>query len=130
MTIRRMDNVGIVVNDLDAAIAFFGELGMAPRQLESAVAVRCSHHLDVAADASSPTVRSAQRPRSAPGPPAPHPRGGRRRDRATRRTMRDLPVVGQALSDGMVSVVITSSALTGLSGTTVTRARARTSRPR
>ncbi len=28
MTIRRMDNVGIVVEDLDAAIAFFIELGM------------------------------------------------------------------------------------------------------
>ena len=28
MTIRRMDNVGIVVDDLEAAIAFFGELGM------------------------------------------------------------------------------------------------------
>jgi catechol 2,3-dioxygenase-like lactoylglutathione lyase family enzyme len=28
MTIRRMDNVGIVVNDLAAAIAFFVELGL------------------------------------------------------------------------------------------------------
>ena len=28
MTIQRMDNVGIVVEDLDAAIAFFAELGM------------------------------------------------------------------------------------------------------
>jgi catechol 2,3-dioxygenase-like lactoylglutathione lyase family enzyme len=28
MTIRRMDNVGIVVEDLDAAIAFFTALGM------------------------------------------------------------------------------------------------------
>ena len=28
MTIRRLDNVGIVVDDLDAAIAFFTELGM------------------------------------------------------------------------------------------------------
>jgi catechol 2,3-dioxygenase-like lactoylglutathione lyase family enzyme len=28
MTIQRMDNVGIVVADLDAAIAFFTELGM------------------------------------------------------------------------------------------------------
>jgi catechol 2,3-dioxygenase-like lactoylglutathione lyase family enzyme len=28
MTIERMDNVGIVVGDLDAAIAFFTELGM------------------------------------------------------------------------------------------------------
>src|SRR5690242_14319350 len=28
MTIQRMDNVGIVVSDLDAAIAFFTELGM------------------------------------------------------------------------------------------------------
>jgi catechol 2,3-dioxygenase-like lactoylglutathione lyase family enzyme len=28
MTIKRMDNVGIVVNDLEAAIAFFVELGL------------------------------------------------------------------------------------------------------
>ena len=28
MTIKRMDNVGIVVEDLDAAIAFFSELGL------------------------------------------------------------------------------------------------------
>ena len=28
MTIQRMDNVGIVVEDLDAAIAFFTELGL------------------------------------------------------------------------------------------------------
>ncbi|HMK96708.1 MAG TPA: VOC family protein [Acidimicrobiales bacterium] len=28
MTIQRMDNVGIVVDDLDAAIAFFTELGL------------------------------------------------------------------------------------------------------
>jgi catechol 2,3-dioxygenase-like lactoylglutathione lyase family enzyme len=28
MTVKRMDNVGIVVEDLDAAIAFFVELGM------------------------------------------------------------------------------------------------------
>jgi catechol 2,3-dioxygenase-like lactoylglutathione lyase family enzyme len=28
MTLERMDNVGIVVEDLDAAVAFFGELGM------------------------------------------------------------------------------------------------------
>jgi catechol 2,3-dioxygenase-like lactoylglutathione lyase family enzyme len=28
MTIQRMDNVAIVVEDLDAAIAFFTELGM------------------------------------------------------------------------------------------------------
>ncbi|GDY69646.1 hypothetical protein SAV14893_090390 [Streptomyces avermitilis] len=28
MAIQRMDNVGIVVEDLDAAIAFFVELGM------------------------------------------------------------------------------------------------------
>ena len=32
MTIQRMDNVGIVVEDLDAAVAFFTELGM---ELES-----------------------------------------------------------------------------------------------
>jgi catechol 2,3-dioxygenase-like lactoylglutathione lyase family enzyme len=28
MTIQRMDNIGIVVDDLDAAVAFFAELGM------------------------------------------------------------------------------------------------------
>src|SRR5690349_7046370 len=28
MTVQRMDNVGIVVEDLDAAVAFFAELGM------------------------------------------------------------------------------------------------------
>ena len=28
MTLQRMDNVGIVVEDLDAAIAFFTQLGM------------------------------------------------------------------------------------------------------
>jgi catechol 2,3-dioxygenase-like lactoylglutathione lyase family enzyme len=28
MTIQRMDNIGIVVDDLDAVIAFFAELGM------------------------------------------------------------------------------------------------------
>jgi catechol 2,3-dioxygenase-like lactoylglutathione lyase family enzyme len=30
MTIQRMDNVAIVVDDLDAAVAFFTELGMEP----------------------------------------------------------------------------------------------------
>ncbi|MGH8912797.1 MAG: hypothetical protein ACRDVD_09800 [Acidimicrobiia bacterium] len=30
MTIQRMDNVGIVVDDLEAAVAFFVELGMEP----------------------------------------------------------------------------------------------------
>ncbi|MGX5695422.1 VOC family protein [Agromyces soli] len=30
MTLLRMDNVGIVVDDLDAAIAFFTELGLVP----------------------------------------------------------------------------------------------------
>jgi catechol 2,3-dioxygenase-like lactoylglutathione lyase family enzyme len=28
VAIQRMDNVGIVVDDLDAAVAFFAELGM------------------------------------------------------------------------------------------------------
>jgi catechol 2,3-dioxygenase-like lactoylglutathione lyase family enzyme len=28
MTVRRMDNVGIVVESLDAAVEFFGELGL------------------------------------------------------------------------------------------------------
>lgn len=30
MTIQRMDHIGVVVDDLDAAIAFFVELGMEP----------------------------------------------------------------------------------------------------
>jgi hypothetical protein len=36
MTLQRMDNVGIVVDDLAAAIAFFGELGL---ELEGEAAV-------------------------------------------------------------------------------------------
>ena len=28
MTLKRMDNVGIVVEDIDAAVAFFTELGL------------------------------------------------------------------------------------------------------
>lgn len=36
MTVRRMDNVGIVVEDLDAAISFFAELGM---ELEGKAAI-------------------------------------------------------------------------------------------
>lgn len=36
MTIRRLDNVAIVVDDLDAAIAFFTELGM---ELEARMAI-------------------------------------------------------------------------------------------
>jgi catechol 2,3-dioxygenase-like lactoylglutathione lyase family enzyme len=39
MAIRRMDNVGIVVDDLDAAIAFFTELGM---ELEGRVPIEGS----------------------------------------------------------------------------------------
>jgi hypothetical protein len=31
MTVKRMDNVGIVVADLDAAIEFFLELGLSAR---------------------------------------------------------------------------------------------------
>ncbi len=43
MTIQRMDNVGIVVDDLDAAVAFFTELGMELQgkgQIEGLVADR------------------------------------------------------------------------------------------
>jgi catechol 2,3-dioxygenase-like lactoylglutathione lyase family enzyme len=36
MTIQRMDNVGVVVDDLEAAIAFFVELGL---ELEGKAAV-------------------------------------------------------------------------------------------
>ena len=43
MTIQRMDNIAIVVNDLDAAVAFFAELGMeldGKGQIEGLVADR------------------------------------------------------------------------------------------
>ncbi|MFH8925825.1 VOC family protein [Streptomyces pristinaespiralis] len=43
MTIQRMDNVGIVVDDLEAAVAFFTELGMeleGEAQIEGTVADR------------------------------------------------------------------------------------------
>ncbi|MGX1493175.1 catechol 2,3-dioxygenase-like lactoylglutathione lyase family enzyme [Streptomyces tendae] len=39
MAIQRMDNVGIVVEDMDSAIAFFVELGM---ELEGRAEVRAS----------------------------------------------------------------------------------------
>ncbi|MFE5889483.1 VOC family protein [Streptomyces sp. NPDC056468] len=45
MAIQRMDNVGIVVEDLDAAIAFFVELGMeleGRAQVEGLVADQCT----------------------------------------------------------------------------------------
>jgi catechol 2,3-dioxygenase-like lactoylglutathione lyase family enzyme len=44
VTIRRMDNVGIVVDDLEAAVAFFEELGMeleGKAQVEGAFADGC-----------------------------------------------------------------------------------------
>lgn len=47
MAVKRMDNVGIVVEDLDAAIEFFTELGLglcphpsSPRLLESTTPIR------------------------------------------------------------------------------------------
>ncbi|MFF4382577.1 VOC family protein [Kitasatospora sp. NPDC001547] len=45
MAIQRMDNVGIVVEDLDAAVAFFEELGLEPEgraQVEGPFADRCT----------------------------------------------------------------------------------------
>jgi catechol 2,3-dioxygenase-like lactoylglutathione lyase family enzyme len=45
MAIRRMDNVGIVVEDMDAAIAFFVELGMeleGRAEVEGSVADQCT----------------------------------------------------------------------------------------
>lgn len=45
MTIQRMDNVGIVVDDLDAAVAFFTELGM---ELEGRMPIEGSWAGDVA----------------------------------------------------------------------------------
>ena len=44
MAIQRMDNVAIVVDDLDAAVAFFAELGMeleGKAQIEGVCADRC-----------------------------------------------------------------------------------------
>ena len=37
MTVKRMDNVGIVVEDIDAAIEFFTELGLDPWWLRGAM---------------------------------------------------------------------------------------------
>jgi catechol 2,3-dioxygenase-like lactoylglutathione lyase family enzyme len=55
MAIQRMDNVGIVVEDMDAAIAFFVELGMkleGRTEVEGLVADRCTGldgvHCDIA----------------------------------------------------------------------------------
>ncbi|GHB58809.1 glyoxalase [Streptomyces xanthochromogenes] len=55
MAIQRMDNVGIVVEDMDAAIAFFAELGMeleGRTEVEGLVADRCTGldgvHCDIA----------------------------------------------------------------------------------
>ncbi|MFE4858432.1 VOC family protein [Streptomyces sp. NPDC056670] len=55
MAIQRMDNVGIVVEDLDAAIAFFAELGMeleGRAEVQGLVADQCTGldgvHCDIA----------------------------------------------------------------------------------
>ncbi|MFD7534285.1 VOC family protein [Streptomyces sp. NPDC059819] len=55
MAIQRMDNVGIVVEDMDAAIAFFGELGMeleGRTEVQGLVADQCTGlvgvHCDIA----------------------------------------------------------------------------------
>ncbi|MFI7349869.1 VOC family protein [Streptomyces sp. NPDC049936] len=55
MAIQRMDNIGIVVEDMDAAIAFFVELGMeleGRTEIEGPVADRCTGldgvHCDIA----------------------------------------------------------------------------------
>ncbi|MFK0011289.1 VOC family protein [Streptomyces sp. NPDC091027] len=55
MAVQRMDNVGIVVEDMDAAIAFFVELGMELEgrgEVEGAFADRCTGldgvHCDIA----------------------------------------------------------------------------------
>ncbi|MFJ4477251.1 VOC family protein [Streptomyces xanthochromogenes] len=55
MAIQRMDNVGIVVEDMDAAIAFFAELGMeleGRTEIQGLVADRCTGldgvHCDIA----------------------------------------------------------------------------------
>ncbi|MCT7353847.1 VOC family protein [Streptomyces sp. 15-116A] len=55
MAIQRMDNVGIVVDDLDAAVAFFAELGMeleGRAEIEGLFADQCTGldgvHCDIA----------------------------------------------------------------------------------
>ncbi|MFE9533127.1 VOC family protein [Streptomyces sp. NPDC006691] len=55
MAIQRMDNVGIVVEDMDAAMAFFGELGMeleGTTEIQGQVADECTGldgvHCDIA----------------------------------------------------------------------------------
>jgi catechol 2,3-dioxygenase-like lactoylglutathione lyase family enzyme len=80
MTIQRMDNVAIVVDDLDAAVAFFTELGMeleGKAQIEGLFADRTvgldgvpERHRDDA-DPGWPQQAGADQ--------IPHPRGGRRR---------------------------------------------------
>jgi len=47
MTVKRMDNVAIVVEDLDAAIAFFAELGLelegrAPKETARMASLDCA----------------------------------------------------------------------------------------
>ena len=79
MTIQRMDNIGIVVEDLDGAIAFFTELGMeleGKAQIEGLWADRTvgldgipQRHRDDA---------DPGRPRPARADEIPHPRGDRR----------------------------------------------------
>jgi catechol 2,3-dioxygenase-like lactoylglutathione lyase family enzyme len=59
MTVKRMDNVGIVVEDIDAAIEFFVELGLelegrAPVQGECASRLPCCVRRTVTADSSCP----------------------------------------------------------------------------
>lgn len=83
MAIQRMDNVGIVVEDMDAAVAFFEELGMeleGRTEVEGPVADQCTGldgvHCDIAMlrtpdGHSRLELSSYRRPR--PTPPATAP---------------------------------------------------------
>jgi catechol 2,3-dioxygenase-like lactoylglutathione lyase family enzyme len=64
MTIQRMDNVGIVVDDLDAAIAFFTELGM---ELEGRMPIEGSWAGDVVGLAAMKSEIAMMRIPDAPG---------------------------------------------------------------
>ena len=80
MTIQRMDNVGIVVDDLDAAIAFFTELGMeleGTAQIEGLWADRTVGLDGVRSDIAM--LRTPGRSQQAGADDVPRPRGGRRR---------------------------------------------------
>jgi len=68
MTVQRMDNVGIVVDDIDAAIEFFTELGLdlegrAPVEGDWADGVTGLRHARRNSHRTRPTTRAANLPR-------------------------------------------------------------------